>query len=105
MFIGSLVKKRDIKYEALTGILLRTSAMTAINIPILTILFPAYLDFSKNLLGQAGFKLVSSFHVLFYTLLLIAIYNVLNSFLSITISYIIYKSTKKRLTTFFIDKL
>ncbi len=105
LFIGSLIKKKDIKYEALTGILFRTVAMTAINIPILTVLFPAYLDFSKSLLEQVGFKLVSSFHILFYTLLLIAIYNVLNSLLSIIISYIIYKSTKKRLTTFFTDKL
>ncbi|MCD6562991.1 MAG: hypothetical protein J7K23_03615 [Thermoproteales archaeon] len=101
MYVGLKIKSRSMIIKITSGIILRVLSMTLINIIVLEFLFPSYLYFSKTLLEQAGFYVPTLQCTLIYTLVFVAIYNIINASISVSFSYLIFRTIKKRLTSYF----
>lgn len=80
--------------EAMGGIVIRVVSMSILNIIILTILFPYYLEISRNALNLAGIKATSNEEVLTWTLVILGIFNSLHAIVSFLPSIIITKTIK-----------
>jgi len=99
MFIGARISKIGKRrvVEIGTGILSRIFIMSISNLLVLGVLFPSYLYFSKMLLEKSGLYIASLQEALYYTLIIVALFNTTNSVLSVIPALLAYKSIGKRL--------
>jgi len=99
--ITGRVTKIYLILELVSGAMVRIAVMTIVNMVVLEVLFPSYLNFSKMLLENAGIKVATDYDALASILIIVGFFNLVHSIVSTLPALAIVSAIKKRLTSLF----
>lgn len=102
--LGALLSRRaggGFKLSMVVGLLLgaltRVLVMSLLNLLILTIIAPYYLEFAKPLLASIGLPVETNLGAIIWVLVLTAIYNLLHTLLAVLPAYLIAEAALRRI--------
>ena len=90
---------KSIVTSMLLGIVFRAAVCSVLNVAVLLFVAPEFLQFSEYSLKAVGINVASTHDVLFWTLTLNGIFNVLHVIISTGIAMMLFRAAAKRLSS------